>query len=571
MHSKTNSIVLNKAKEWLSDVYDEKTRKEVQYLIDHNHEELNDAFYKDLEFGTGGLRGLMGVGTNRMNVYTIAIATQGLCNYLKDVFKGSQIKVAIAFDTRNNSKMFARKIAEVFSANGIQVYLFDSPRPTPELSFTVRHLKCQSGVVVTASHNPKEYNGYKVYWQDGGQLVPPHDNNVIHEVRKITGFSETQTAPIENNIHIIGDEIDSIYLKKIKSLSTVDNDKSIRIVYTSLHGTGIISIPPALEITGFSNVTIVKEQSIPDGNFPTVKSPNPEEPEALELAIIKAKAIHADIVLGTDPDADRVGIALEDNHGDYLLLNGNQAYALFVNHLLNKWQKTKNRELDKTLVSKEGFVITTIVTSDLIDDIAEAHKVECINTLTGFKYIAEQIRLHEGNKQFICGGEESYGYLLGNFVLDKDAVSAAVIFCEIAAEAKANNSSMFEKLLDIYVKYGFYKERLISIIKKGKKGVESIQKMMTDFRENPPVAIAGSEVMNTIDYLNDKTGLRESNVLQFFLADGSKITVRPSGTEPKIKFYFSVKTKLRTKEEYDSINQQLEARIDNLALEFYSE
>lgn len=567
------NLVRAKANAWLNSNIDTESKKEIENLIQNNESELIESFYKDLEFGTGGLRGIMGVGTNRMNIYTVGMATQGLCNYLKQQFTGKkEIKVAIAHDSRNNSRLFAEKTASVFSANGIKVFLFENLRPTPELSFAIRHLGCQSGVVVTASHNPKEYNGYKVYWEDGGQIINPHDKNIIAQVQKIKDISEVQFDDKLNLVESIGEKVDNEYLKKLKKLSLnpeiIEKQKNLKIVYTPIHGTGIELVPAALKSYGFENVTIVEEQRIPDGNFPTVKSPNPEEPAALELALQKAKEIDADIVMATDPDADRVGIAIKDNNNQFILLNGNQAAALLINYLISQW-KANNK-----LKGKE-YIVKTIVTSELLKDIADKYNVECYDVLTGFKYIADIIKQNEGKMKFIGGGEESYGYLAGEFVRDKDAVMSCALLAETAAWVKEKGKTLYQELIDIYIEYGFYKEKLISIVKKGKSGAEEIQKMMDDFRNNPPETINNSNVMLIHDFEKQKTfdqmshlryeiNLPKSNVLQFILKDGSKISVRPSGTEPKIKFYFGVKDKLEKREDFEKVNKLLDDKINNI-------
>ena len=572
-----NNELLNKvqsrAKIWLESNIDSKSKKEIEHLIQNDETELIESFYKDLEFGTGGLRGIMGVGTNRMNIYTVGMATQGLCNYLKQQFTSKkEIKVAIAYDSRNKSRLFAEKTASVFSANGIKVYLFEDLRPTPELSYAIRQLDCQSGIVVTASHNPKEYNGYKVYWEDGGQIISPHDKNIISEVQKIKNISEIKFDDNLKNVEIIGKEIDKKYLNELSKLSlnpkVIKNQKDLRIVYTPIHGTGVDLVPKALKTFGFENVTIVEEQRIPDGNFPTVKSPNPEEPAALALALKKAKEIDADIVMATDPDADRVGIAIKNDRNEFVLLNGNQAAALLINYLISQWKATGK------LKGKE-YIVKTIVTSELLKDIADKFNVECFDVLTGFKYIADIIKLNEGKKKFIGGGEESYGYLAGEFVRDKDAVISCALLAETAAWAKNNEKTLYEELIDIYIEFGFYKEKLISIVKKGKSGSEEIKKMMDNFRNNPPQTINNSNVMLIHDFEKQKTfdqishlrydiNLPKSNVLQFILKDGSKISVRPSGTEPKIKFYFGVQDKLEKREDFEQINNLLNDKIDNI-------
>lgn len=569
------SDIRTKAETWLSDKFDEITRKEVQNLLDHDPTGLTDAFYTDLEFGTGGLRGIMGAGTNRINDYTIAMATQGLCNYLLKMFPNEQVKIAIAYDSRNNSPRFARKTADVCSANGIEVYLFEALRPTPELSFTIRQLGCHSGVVVTASHNPKEYNGYKVYWNDGGQLVSPHDKNVIKEVQAIPGIESVKMISDSSRIHLIGEELDEAYLNALKKLSlspeALERQKDMKIVYTNLHGTGITMVPPVLEKYGFNNVFTVKEQDKPDGNFPTVHSPNPEEPAALELALKLAKEKDAELVMGTDPDSDRVGIAVRDLNGELLLLNGNQTGSLLVYYLLRRWA-----ELDK--LDGKQFTAKTIVTSGLIETISNSYNVECHNVLTGFKYIAELIKQFEGKKQFIGGGEESYGYLAGDFVRDKDAILSCALIAEMAAWSKDNGKTLYELLIDIYVEYGFYKESLISVTRKGKQGAEEIAAMMDNFRNNPPLSIDGSKVVWLKDYKAQtakhlieetitSTGLPSSNVLQFVAENGTIVTVRPSGTEPKIKFYFSINQELSNRNNFLAVNNDLDNRLRNLEKE----
>jgi len=571
--------IAEKARIWLGTSYDADTRKAVEHMLNHDHAELIESFYRDLEFGTGGLRGIMGTGTNRMNKYTVGTATQGLANYLKASFiSNDEISVAIAHDSRNNSPYFARISAEVLAANGIRVYLFESLRPTPELSFAVRHLGCQSGIVITASHNPKEYNGYKVYWDDGGQLVPPHDKNVITEVYKITGVEEIKFSGNEQLITTIGADVDEPYLKMLASLSlspeVIKKHKDLKIVYTSIHGTGAKLVPPALSRFGFEAVYTVEEQMIADGNFPTVHSPNPEEKAAMAMALDKAREVGADIILATDPDADRVGVGVKDSDGNYILLNGNQSATLLIYYLLNQW---KNRG---KLTGKE-FIAKTIVTSELLKDIAVSFGVESFDVLTGFKYIAEIIRKNEGIRTFIGGGEESYGYLVGDQVRDKDAVIACCMLSETAAWAKDQGLTMYDLLIDIYQKYGFYLEDLISITKKGKSGAEEIQAMMQNYRENPPKSINQEKVVQIKDYKLQKSfdpssgdstpiDLPKSDVLQFFLEGGSKITVRPSGTEPKIKFYFGVKGKLNSKPEFEAVKQkmadQLKAMIASMGL-----
>lgn len=564
------SIAKKKANEWLLGNYDNETKKQISYLIENDEKELVESFYNNLEFGTGGLRGIMGVGTNRMNIYTVGMATQGLVNYLKINFSHlNQIKVAIAYDSRNNSELFAKTCADIFSASNFKVYLFESLRPTPELSFAIRHLGCQSGVVITASHNPKEYNGYKAYWDDGGQLIEPHDRNVISEVMKITDINNVKFAGKKENIQIIGKEIDKIYLDNVLRLSlskdTIKKFHDIKIVYTPLHGTGSKLVPSALKNFGFTNVHVVEEQKNPDGNFPTVKSPNPEEPSALNLAIEKAKMIDAQLVLATDPDADRVGIAVKNLNNEFILLNGNQTGTILIYYLLKKWHEN-NR------ITGNEYIVKTIVTTELIDDIAEKYKVECIDVLTGFKYIADIIKRNEGKKYFIGGGEESYGFLAGDFVRDKDAVISCCLIAEILAYTMNSGKSLYEFLLDIYIEFGFYKESLLSISKTGISGLEEIAGMMKKYRSNPPSSINNSKVILIKDYLLQKEQdyikgtiknilLPKSDVLQFFTEDGSKISVRPSGTEPKIKFYFSVKEKLNNKMEFESVSQKSDNKI----------
>ncbi|HOY32642.1 MAG TPA: phospho-sugar mutase [Bacteroidales bacterium] len=563
------SIIL-KAQQWLTNDFDEETRLQVQKMINENPEELLESFYKNLEFGTGGLRGIMGAGTNRMNKYTVGMATQGLANYLKKMFPGQdRIKVAVAFDSRNNSKYFAQITAEILSANDCQVFLFEDLRPTPELSFTVRHLECQSGIVITASHNPKDYNGYKVYWDDGGQLVNPHDKNVIEEVIKVTSVSMVKFVAKPENITIIGENVDTVYLSEVKKLSFIPEKiqkyKDVSIVYTPLHGSGIMLVPKALKQSGFENVQILDSQATPDGNFPTVKSPNPEEQAAMSMAIEKAKEVNAELVLATDPDADRVGVAIKNQRGEFVLLNGNQTASLLIYYLLNQW-----KNLGK-LKGKE-FIVKTIVTSELLAEIAGKFGVEYFDVLTGFKYIAEIIRKNEGRKTFIGGGEESYGYLVSDFVRDKDAVISCSMIAETLVYAKAQGKTLYSLLMEIYNEFGFYYESLLSVTKKGKSGAEEIKQMMKDFRENPPKTINNSDVILIKDYLLQQQhvistneiipiDLPKSDVLQFFTKDGSKITVRPSGTEPKIKFYFGIKTELADCSLYDEAERQCKEKI----------
>jgi phosphoglucomutase len=565
--------VMKRAETWLESNFDEETRTKVRQLIETDPAELTDAFYRDLEFGTGGLRGIMGVGTNRMNKYTVGMATQGLANYLLKMFPDVHpIKMAISYDSRNNSPFFARIVSEVLSANGFKVYLFNDLRPTPELSFAIRYLGCQSGVMVTASHNPKEYNGYKAYWDDGAQMIAPHDKNVIEEVRKITAIDKVKWTGSEGNTEMIGEEVDRAYLQHILGLSlnpqAISRQKNLKIVYTPLHGTGIKLVPEILRQFGFENVTLVSEQATADGNFPTVHSPNPEEPEALKLALIKAKELDADLVLATDPDADRVGIALKNHKNEFVLINGNQTAALLFYYILNRWQKNN-------MLTGREFIVKTIVTTELLTEISSKFGVESYDVLTGFKFIADVIRKNEGTKKFIVGGEESYGYLIGDFVRDKDAVSACALIAEAAAWMADQGKSLHDLLISIYIEFGFYKESLLSVTRKGKAGAEEIQQMMIDYRDRPPANINKSKVVRIKDYLLRKetdllkgktteTDLPESDVLQFILADGSKISVRPSGTEPKIKFYFGVCEQLKSKEAFDESENKLDKKLADI-------
>ena len=527
------------AKQWLSADYDEATRNEVKRLMENDPKELEESFYKNLEFGTGDLRGIMGVGTNRMNKYTVGMATQGVANYLKENFKDlPQISVAVSFDSRNNSAEFAKITANVFAANGIKVYLFDSLRPVPELSYSIRHLKCQSGVMITASHNPKEYNGYKAYWEDGAQVTAPHDTNIINEVLKITSPAMVKFEGGEQNIQMVGADVDEAYLNDVSTLlvspDSVKNHADMKMVYTPLHGTGITLVPKILSRMGFTNLSLVEAQVESNGNFPTVKSPNPEENSALEMAVALAEEKGADLVMATDPDADRVGIAIRDNEGKIILLNGNQTASILTYYLLRRW-----KELGK--LNENTYIVKTIVTTELMAAMAKAFGVKCYNVLTGFKYIASIIRENEGKATFIGGGEESYGYNAGEFVRDKDAVITCALVAECAAWCADQGKTLYQLLGDIYSEFGFYKESLISLTKKGKAGLEEIQAMMKGYRENPPASIAGSPVVKVIDYNKpEETGLPKSNVLQFYTEDGSVVSVRPSGTEPKIKFYFGV-------------------------------
>lgn len=560
---------IERARAWLQSGFDEKTKATVQEMIDTDSPELTESFVKDLEFGTGGMRGIMGVGTNRINEYTLGMATQGLSNYLKKSFPNEDIRVAIAHDSRNNSDVFARKVAEIFAANGFEAYLFDGLRPTPELSYVLRKYDCKSGVVITASHNPPEYNGYKVYWEDGGQLVPPHDKNVIAEVRKIKSPNEIRDEYRSYNIIQLGKEADKMYWESVSGVCSEQHDSDLKIVYTPLHGTGVMSIPPVLDLLGYQHVNVLSAQAEPDGNFPTVDSPNPEEAAALEMAIDRAKKTNADIVLGTDPDTDRVGIAVRNKDGEFELFNGNQTAAILFHYLLKKW-KTAD------MLDGNQFVCKTIVTSELMADIADHFGVKCYDTLTGFKWIAELIRKKEGKEKFIVGGEESYGYLVDDFVRDKDAVISAVTICEAAAEAKKQGLTLIDVLRDIYLNVGFYRERMISITKKGISGAEEISKMMTDLRENTPKELAGLKAVTLNDFQKREstdlqsgkvTGIElpKSNVIQVIMEDGSRFTARPSGTEPKIKFYFSVKGELKDLASYDRVLEESEQKINSLA------
>jgi phosphoglucomutase len=565
--------VRERAEKWLAPEFDEETRRQVRYMLDSNENELIEAFYRDLEFGTGGLRGIMGAGTNRMNIYVVGMATQGLSNYIKKEFANVvEIKVVVAHDSRNNSRLFAERAAKIFSSNGFKAYLFDDLRPTPELSFAIRHLGCKAGIVITASHNPKEYNGYKVYWEDGGQIISPNDRNIIEEVQKIKSIQEVRFDNNTDNVHIIGKDIDQIYTDKIRELSLsteiVERQKDLKIVYTPIHGTGVKLVPMSLKKFGFTSIYNIPEQDVTDGNFPTVRSPNPEEPAALNLAVEKAKQIDADLVMGTDPDADRVGVAIKDNRGRFILLNGNQTACIMINYLLTKWSA-------KGKLKGNEYIVKTIVTTELLAAIADKYRVEHFDVLTGFKYIADVIRRFEGKKIFIGGGEESYGYLAGEFVRDKDAIISCSLIAEIAAWAKDQGKSLFELLLNIYREYGMFKESILSVYRKGKEGAEEIQKMIEKFRTEPPESINNSKVVYIRDYLDDTSlerinaengGIKipKANVLQFFTDDGSKISIRPSGTEPKIKFYFSVKEKFDVSDSYEGIFDILAKRIDNI-------
>ncbi len=563
--------VTEKARKWLTPAYDAETQAEVKRMLENDDKtELIESFYKDLEFGTGGLRGIMGAGSNRMNIYTVGAATQGLSNYLNKSFKDrDQISVVVGHDCRNNSRKFAEISANIFSANGIKVYLFDDMRPTPETSFAIRQLGCQSGIILTASHNPKEYNGYKAYWDDGAQVLAPHDTGIIDEVNKIASAADIKFEGNKNLIQIIGEDIDKIYLDKVKTVSldpqAIARHKDIKLVYTPIHGTGMMLIPRALKMWGFENVHTVPEQMVKDGNFSTVVSPNPENAEALSMAVALAKKIDADLVMASDPDADRVGIACKDDKGEWVLINGNQTCLIYLYYIL-----TQYKLLNK--IKGNEFCVKTIVTTELIKKVADRNDIEMMDCYTGFKWIAREIRLTEGKKKYIGGGEESYGFLAEDFVRDKDAVSACCLISEIAAWAKDNGKTLFELLLDIYVEYGFSKEFTVNVVKPGKSGAEEIKQMMTDFRNNPPKEIAGSKVVLSKDYQTlkqtDAHGKVSplhmpdtSNVLQYFTEDGTKVSVRPSGTEPKIKFYFEVKGEMGCRHCYYSANAAAEEKI----------
>jgi phosphoglucomutase len=569
-----NSEVKKRAEAWLSPDFDSETRARVQEMFD-DERELTESFYKDLEFGTGGLRGIMGVGTNRMNRYTVGMASQGLSNYLKKQFPAQPLSAAIAYDCRNNSRFFAEVVANVFSANGIKVYLFSSLRPTPELSFAVRYFKCNTGVMITASHNPKEYNGYKAYWSDGAQVIFPHDENIIREAGMIKSVKDVNFEPDPELIVSIGEEIDKIYLEKLKSLSIspeiIKKHSDIKIVYTPLHGTGVKLVPEFLGSLGFRNIIHVPEQDVNDGNFPTVVSPNPEESSALTMALEKARKENADLVMATDPDADRVGIAVRNDRGELQLLNGNQTASILTYYCLENLSRQKKFKGNE-------YIVRTVVTTHLLSTMAKYYGVEIFNVLTGFKNIAEIIRENEGKKTFICGGEESYGFLIGDFVRDKDAVISCGMIAEVAAWARENGKSLYGLLLDIYSKFGLHEEKLLSITKKGKDGLLEIREMMKGYRNNPPKEIAGSKVVTVVDYLTQKqtntlTGIQtpvnqhQSDVLQFFTQDGTVVSIRPSGTEPKIKYYFELRTDLKNKADYEALSNQLNEKYRKILVE----
>jgi phosphoglucomutase len=560
-----------RAQQWLDSQIDDETRKAIEHMLAHDEKELVESFYRVLEFGTGGLRGIMGAGTNRMNIYTVGMATQGLCNYmLKEFSDRKEISAAIAYDCRNNSPLFARTTANVFTANGIKAYLFDGLRPTPELSFAIRELGCQAGVVITASHNPKEYNGYKVYWEDGGQIINPHDVNIVSEVKKISSIDEVKFNGDPTMIEVIGREMDEKFLQQSNAralnMDIIEKNAGIKIVYTPIHGTGVYMVPEALRRLGFKNIYNVPEQDVVSGDFPTVVSPNPEESAALNLALKKADEVGADLVMATDPDSDRVGIAVRDTHGKLVLINGNQTNVLLTYYLLSQWSA-------KGLLQGKEFMAKTIVTTELVADIYRNYDLKYYDVLTGFKFIADKIHLHEDDLTFIGGGEESYGFMVGDFVRDKDAVTSAALIAEVAAWAQEQGKSLFELLLDIYVEYDLYKESLVSVYRHGKEGAEEIAVMMQNFRKSPPAKLDHSSVLQVRDYLEQKsvdlsTGKEEkidlpkSNVLQFIMENGTKVSVRPSGTEPKIKFYFSLKTPLQERAAYEEKVAELDARIE---------
>ncbi len=567
-----NQAINQKIASWLEGNFDAATKEEIRSLQANQPDLLEDAFYRNLEFGTGGLRGLMGVGTNRVNKYTIGMATQGFSNYLLKTYPNESISVVVGHDSRNNSRFLAETTAQVFAANGIKVYLFEALRPTPELSFAIRQLQCKAGVVCTASHNPKEYNGYKAYWNDGGQLVPPHDKNVITEVEAIQSLEEVKWTGGDALIEIIGAAMDASYIAMLKTLSVypevIAAQSDLKIVYTPIHGTGITLVPKVLAAYGFKNVHVVEEQSTPDGNFPTVAYPNPEESETMRIGLEKAKALNADILLGTDPDADRVGIGVKNHKGEWVLMNGNQTAVLAFAYMMEARRA-------KGIAAPNDMVVTTIVTTEMINEVARQNEVNCYNVLTGFKWIAELVKEKEGKENYIIGGEESFGLMIGDQIRDKDAVSAVALLCEMAAYEKSKGRSLFDKMIELYMQYGFYYEHLISITKKGMNGQQEITAMMEGYRKQPPTEIAGMKVVTLLDYqlqlstdlqtgTQTKIQLPKSNVLQFLTEDGTKISARPSGTEPKIKFYFSVNTVLPNREAFDEIFAHLQNKINNI-------
>ncbi|MEO0900040.1 MAG: phospho-sugar mutase [Bacteroidota bacterium] len=568
-----------KASLWLESNIDEDSKADIRRMMDsENPEELVDSFYKDLEFGTGGLRGIMGVGSNRVNKYTIGMATQGFANYLNQTYSGQEISVAIAYDSRNNSQFFGEITAAVFSANGIKVYLFEELRPTPELSFTIRRLGCKGGVVLTASHNPKEYNGYKAYWDDGGQVTPPHDKNIVAEVQKISGVEEVKFDADESKIERISTLIDEPYLEAITTNvvtpEAIERQKDLKIVFSPIHGTGITMVPPILKKIGFNNVHVVEAQATPDGNFSTVVYPNPEESEAMSMALQLAKDLDADLVMGTDPDSDRVGIGVKNHHGEWQLMNGNQAATCMIYYLLKAWK-------EKGKLNGNQYIAKTIVTTDLLDKMAASFDVTTFNTLTGFKYIAEVLKAQEGKMEFIGGGEESYGYLVNDFVRDKDAIISCAMLAEVVAWAKDQGKSLFDVMMEIYVQFGMFRESLKSIKKTGKAGAEEIQAMMANLRSNPPAVLQGSKVVKALDYKSlveknlltgeeAKLDFPSSNVLQFITEDGTKVSARPSGTEPKIKFYVSVQAPLESKEKFDDVYEALGKKMEGVMSDLVS-
>ena len=571
--SNLNSELLNKVNNWLTDPFDQDTQNTIQSLLITNPKELEESFYKNLEFGTGGMRGVMGVGTNRINKYTLGKNTQGLSNYLHQAFPNENLKVAIAYDCRHNSKPFAKLVADVFSANNIEVFLFEDLRPTPELSFALKHLNCHCGIVLTASHNPPEYNGYKVYWQDGGQIVPPYDNEIIQEINSLD-YSDIKFEGKESIINYIGQDVDEVFINdsvKNGSLDLTNTDRdNLKIVFTSLHGTSITTLPETLKRAGYKNVHIVEEQAVPDGDFPTVESPNPEEPAALKMALELADKVEADIVIGTDPDCDRLGVAVRNLDGEMVLLNGNQTMAMMTNFLLKLWKESGK-------INGNQFIASTIVSTPMIEVLAKAYDVEYKEGLTGFKWIAKMIKDFP-DVDFIGGGEESFGFMVGDFVRDKDAVTSTLLACEIATHAKKNNSSFYNELIQLYVEHGFYKEKLISITRKGIEGAEEIKQMMSDARNNPLKTINGSKVLRVEDYQEStsnnlitdtvsKIDIPKSNVIIYYTEDGSKIALRPSGTEPKIKFYISVNTNLDNMAEYKTTEQNLDNKINTILKE----
>ncbi|PZX17913.1 phosphoglucomutase [Breznakibacter xylanolyticus] len=562
-----------KAQQWLNGNYDAATKEEIRLLMaKEDKNELIDAFYRDLEFGTGGLRGIMGVGSNRMNIYTVGAATQGLANYLKKEFASlPQIKVVIGHDCRNNSRLFAQTVADIFSANDIKAYMFDDLRPTPEISYAIRQLGCQSGVIITASHNPKEYNGYKAYWNDGGQIIAPHDTNIIDEVNKIASVDDIKLKGNPALIEVLGAEMDEKFLNQVKSISldpeVIKRQNDLKIVYTPIHGTGVKLVPAALRKIGFTNIINIPEQDVVSGDFPTVVSPNPEEPAAMEMAVKKAQQVNADIVMASDPDADRLGVAVKDDKGEFVLINGNQTAVLLTWYMIKKWKETGK-------ITGKEFIVKTIVTSEILKEIAVKNGVGYFDVYTGFKWIADIIHQLEGKQTYICGGEESYGFLPGDYVRDKDAVGAITMMAEIAAWAKDNGRSLYQLMQDIYLEYGFSKERMKYVVRKGQQGAEEIKQIMKKLRENPPATLAGSKLALIKDYLSLKaidqakgsaTAIDlpvTSDVLQFFTQDGSKISVRPSGTEPKIKFYFEVKYPINNRNQWDEANVKADERIE---------